>query len=327
MRFFDVFNGDADGICALLQLRLSEPRDATLVTGVKRDIKLLDRVPAQAGDQLTVLDISMLKNQAGLVRALDAGASVLYIDHHQSGDIPVHPNLQVVIDTASNVCTALLADRWLAQQSDKQQYSAWAVTGAFGDNLIDAATTAAKSLHLSSAQLEALNELGTSINYNGYGATITDLHFDPADLYRHLLHYSSPFDFIADSNSHYSALTANYHQDMAQVESLLPEYKSDRVAVYVLPDEKWANRVSGVFGNQLANQFPNRAHAVLSHDRDGGFVVSVRAPLNNKIGADELCSQFPTGGGRKGAAGINHLPIGEYDRFVSAFEAMYRQAG
>ncbi|RUM38930.1 MAG: acetyltransferase, partial [Desulfobulbus sp.] len=40
---YDVFNGDADGICALHQLRLHDPRpDAHLVTGVKRDICLLE---------------------------------------------------------------------------------------------------------------------------------------------------------------------------------------------------------------------------------------------------------------------------------------------
>lgn len=39
---YDVFNGDADGICALHQLRLARPRpEAQLVTGVKRDIRLL----------------------------------------------------------------------------------------------------------------------------------------------------------------------------------------------------------------------------------------------------------------------------------------------
>jgi hypothetical protein len=31
MQIFDVFNGDADGICALIQLRLAEPCDSTLV--------------------------------------------------------------------------------------------------------------------------------------------------------------------------------------------------------------------------------------------------------------------------------------------------------
>lgn len=38
------FNGDADGLCALQQLRLAEGADAVLVTGVKRDIHLLKRV-------------------------------------------------------------------------------------------------------------------------------------------------------------------------------------------------------------------------------------------------------------------------------------------
>ena len=62
--YYDLFNGDADGICALLQLRLAEPRDATLVTGVKRDINLMARIQPEAGDEVTVLDVSMDKNRA-----------------------------------------------------------------------------------------------------------------------------------------------------------------------------------------------------------------------------------------------------------------------
>ena len=34
MKFYDIFNGDADGICALHQLRLAEARAARLVYGV-----------------------------------------------------------------------------------------------------------------------------------------------------------------------------------------------------------------------------------------------------------------------------------------------------
>lgn len=45
MRSCDVFNGEADCICALLQLRLASPRDPELVTGVKRDIALLKQMP------------------------------------------------------------------------------------------------------------------------------------------------------------------------------------------------------------------------------------------------------------------------------------------
>ena len=57
----DVFNGDADGICALVQLRLDQPAQSTLVTGVKRDIQLLENLCVQKNDQLTVLDISLKK--------------------------------------------------------------------------------------------------------------------------------------------------------------------------------------------------------------------------------------------------------------------------
>jgi len=44
MKVYDVFNGDADGICALIQLRLANPSESTLVTGVKRDIALARQV-------------------------------------------------------------------------------------------------------------------------------------------------------------------------------------------------------------------------------------------------------------------------------------------
>ena len=40
MTAYDVFNGDADGLCALQQWRLADPAPSTLVTGVKRDIQL-----------------------------------------------------------------------------------------------------------------------------------------------------------------------------------------------------------------------------------------------------------------------------------------------
>ena len=87
MSHYDVFNGDADGICALVQLRHAEPRESTLVTGVKRDISLLKQVDAQAGDSITVLDVSLDKNRDALQQVLEAGAEVFYCDHHFAGDI------------------------------------------------------------------------------------------------------------------------------------------------------------------------------------------------------------------------------------------------
>jgi hypothetical protein len=56
MTHFDVFNGDAGGICSLLQLRLATPIDSVLITGAKRDIALLQRVDAQPGDEVAALD-------------------------------------------------------------------------------------------------------------------------------------------------------------------------------------------------------------------------------------------------------------------------------
>ena len=71
MATIDVFNGDADGICALTQLRNATPADSVLVTGVKRDIALLEKVDARAGDQVTVLDVSLDKNREGLRKVLE----------------------------------------------------------------------------------------------------------------------------------------------------------------------------------------------------------------------------------------------------------------
>src|SRR5262245_26677760 len=113
MPFYDIFNGDADGICALQQLRLEEPRSSVLVTCAKRDVRLLDRVTAAAGDELTVLDISARSNAEGLRRLLAAGARLRYFDHHAAGELPRHPNFRAHIDTAPDTCTSLIVDRYL----------------------------------------------------------------------------------------------------------------------------------------------------------------------------------------------------------------------
>src|SRR6185312_14929592 len=80
MRSYDVFNGDADGICALHQLRLADPVDSELVTGLKRDIELLKAVPAERGDVVTVLDVSLDRNRAALAALLERGVRVRYFD-------------------------------------------------------------------------------------------------------------------------------------------------------------------------------------------------------------------------------------------------------
>src|SRR3990167_3729374 len=69
----DVFNGDADGICALHQLRLAFPATNNLVTGTKRDIDLLRCVEAGPGDEVTVLDLALSKNREALLALLGKG--------------------------------------------------------------------------------------------------------------------------------------------------------------------------------------------------------------------------------------------------------------
>ncbi len=98
MTHYDVFNGDADGICALQQLRLARPRTSTLVTGVKRDNALLARVNAGEGDTVTVLDVSYRRNGDDVERLLAAGARIRYIDHHDPGAVADHPRLETHID-------------------------------------------------------------------------------------------------------------------------------------------------------------------------------------------------------------------------------------
>lgn len=316
--FYDVFNGDADGVCALQQLRLAEPRASVLVTGVKRDISLLERVAADSGDEITVLDVSLARNAAALQRQLERGVRCRYFDHHFPGEIPAHPNLTTFIDTASDICTSLLVDRYL----DGRQ-RIWAVVAAFGDNLAASARKAALTINLNEQQVEQLRVLGECINYNAYGETVEDLIYDPADLYQTLSRYADPFEFIV-LEPVFDILRTASEDDLFRAGEVRPEFATPRCAVFVLPDMAWTRRVSGSFGNRLARQSPDRAHAVLTRDK-GGYRVSVRAAQNRPRGADALCRQFASGGGRSGAAGIDFLADAEFARFTSAFAQAFDQ--
>ena len=314
---FDAFNGDADGICALHQMRLDEPAEATLVTGVKRDIGLLKKIDAHAGDQILALDIAVEKNTAALTALLDKGVRVRWFDHHNPGELPAHANFQATIDTSAEVCTSLLVDRHL-----NGRHRIWAVVAAFGDNLHESARHAAGPLAVSEARLARLRELGECLNYNGYGESLEDLHFHPADLYRALSAYIDPYAFIEEAPE-FQTLRLGYVADMAQAAATLPCEERPSGAAFILPDAAWARRVSGVYANELATRHPARAHALLTRSPRGHYVVSVRAPLHDKRGADELCMQFASGGGRRAAAGINVLPEARIPDFLAAFFSTY----
>jgi hypothetical protein len=314
----DIFNGDADGICALAQLRNAEPRESALITGVKRDIALVAKAAVVAGDRITVLDISFDKNRDGVLKALEVGAQVFYVDHHFAGEIPRSNGLTTIIETDSSVCTSLLINRYL-----KGKHVEWAVVGAFGDNVLRSARKLAEPLGLSEEELTLLERLGTYINYNAYGPSLQDLHFDPAELFELVRPHPTPFVFAAEERDTFEKLESGYRDDMARAAKVRSIRRSSKAAVFILPDEAWARRVSGVLSNELANGSPSRAHAVLTERADGTYLVSVRAPLEGKQGADALCRQFPTGGGRAAAAGINALPGDQLEAFIDAFEAWY----
>lgn len=316
---FDVFNGDADGIIALLQLRLAEPKNSTLITGVKRDIQLLQHVDVEQATSVTVLDISMEKNQPALENILSHKIDVFYVDHHRPGKIPTSEYLNAIIDTDANTCTSLLVNQDLAGQ-----YALWAIVAAFGDNMLIAAEKLSGQQGVSDTEQAQLKALGTYINYNGYGRSVKDLHIAPEQLFKTLLHYPNPFTLIAEANSVFAQLEQAYNADMQQANDAKVLFESEVLQVIELENAPWSRRVSGVFGNDLANHSPNKAHAVLTLNADNSYLVSLRAPLSNKQGAGDICVQFDTGGGRAAAAGINRLPIESLGKFIELVSNYYQ---
>jgi hypothetical protein len=313
-RRFDVCNGDADGLCAVRQWRLHEPAPATLVTGLKREIALLQRVPASAADEVLVCDLSLERNRAALLRLLDGGVRVRWFDHHAAGEVPVHPALEAHLDFDSRVCTSLLVDRHLGGR-----HRAWALVGAYGDEMVAVADRLAADSGLGEAQRAALQRLGRAINYNAYGEDESDPCLPPAALYAVMSRHASPFDLLAGEPV-IAEIAARREADLRQALAQPPAWQSERARAVVLPDAPWSRRVSGSLANELAALRPGQAQAVLRELRSGDFVVSVRAPRSRPQGAQALCAAFG-GSGRAGAAGIDALPAADLQRFIQALEA------
>lgn len=321
MKYFDVFNGDADGICALHQLRLADPRpEARLVTGVKRDIRLLQKLSGIRDAHITVLDVSLDSNRDALLPLLQAGCKILYVDHHFAGKVPESENLTAHIDQSSDTCTSLIVDRLF-----KGKYRAWAVVGAFGDNLHSSAQQAAKSLSLNDSSVARLQELGELINYNGYGLSVSDLFYPPEELYRAIMPYADPLDFSKDS-AVLSHLRKGFQGDMKAALKHEPVRTTGAGRIFEFPPEPWARRISGVFSNLKAQEKPSLAHGLLTRNPDGTYRINIRAPLLNKQGADSLCRSFVTGGGRAAAAGINALPQNQLEDFFRKFDDIFEDS-
>lgn len=315
MGAFDVCNGDADGLCAVRQWRLDAPAPAVLVTGLKRDIALLDRVDAGQGDTVLVCDLSMARNAQALGRLLARGAQVRWFDHHAAGEVPAHPRLRADIDTSPTVCSSLLVDRAL-----HGRHRAWALVGAFGDNLIAPARQLAAASGVAPPLVERLRALGEAINYNAYGEP-SDVLIAPAALYAVMARHDEPLSMLADE-AVVAELIARRQADLACALRLPPRWHAARGSLRMLPDAPWSRRVVGSLAHELARREPARAQAVLLPVAGGAWRVSVRAPLDTPSGADALCRRFG-GAGRAGAAGIDALPDGDLERFRDAFLATH----
>ncbi len=320
-RYFDVFNGDADGIFSLQQLRLATPIEkTTLITGVKRDIALLDKITEATGCTITVLDISLDRNRDTLLNLLNRDNRVLYVDHHYAGDIPEADALEHHIEPSAKTCTSLIVNDLL-----QGRYSRWAVCGAFGDNLDEQANLLAATTAMNEKEVMALKEMGELFNYNGYGSKIEDLHYHPARLYEAIQPYTDPLEFYSSTDI-VSRLRDGYIEDMVRAAEYRNISAKSPHRLYLLPAAPWARRIAGVFSNRKAREKPDAAHAVIVKNDDGTLQVSVRAPLNARKNADTLCREFPSGGGRAAAAGINHLPEKRLDEFAEAFHGIFSKS-
>ena len=276
MRWY-AYNGDADGICSMVQWGLVYGIEGQRITGVKRDIELLERVNPESDDEIIVMDISLARNHARAVELSSQGFDITWFDHHLAGD-PIDA-IATHIDTSSDVCTARIVEKYLGVESD------WAQVALHGDGL---------SVHSSKDEFKELGEL---LNYNGYGADLSDLHFHPDDLLLLCLRAKTPQNFM-DTQA-FMTLKNGFESDLSNAKNI--ELNN---GYYLLPNEAWARRVVGVMAHRI-NESGDGPH-VIAIDKGDTLQVSIRG----SEGIGDLCKMFG-GGGRATAGGIDALPKSE----------------
>ena len=276
MRWY-AYNGDADGICSMVQWGLVYGIEGQRVTGVKRDIELLERVNPNTDDEIIVMDISLARNHARAVELSSHGFEITWFDHHLAGE-PIDA-IRTHIDTSSDVCTARIVEKFLGVDSD------WAQVALHGDGL---------SVHSIKPEFKELGEL---LNYNGYGADLSDLHFHPDELLLLCLQAKTPQNFM-DTQA-FMTLKNGFESDLSNAKNIEPSN-----GYYLLPNEAWARRVVGVMAHRI-NENGDGPH-VIAIDKGETLQVSIRG----SEGIGELCKMFG-GGGRATAGGIDALPKSE----------------
>lgn len=314
-----VFNGDADGLCAQHILFLESGPPSSRITGLKREIELLARVPPGFAGEVHALDISLRRNLPALAPLLAQGnVKVTWYDHHEPGDPPAHPSLELHVNQAPETCTAAIVNAVRGHR-----HPLWAAMAAFGDNLPDTAVALATAGGASSHEAQALRRAGTLLNYNAYGERPGDQLFPAAGLAVRMEPYASALDFCWEA-SVFAPLSAQFEADLEGFRSLAPVVDRPGAKAYALPDAPFARRYAATWANELALERPDEALAVLHGLAEGGYRVSLRSPRDGGRPASDLAREFG-GGGRKLAAGIDALPAGDLERFADRFAEYFRR--
>jgi len=315
MSYYDFFNGDADGIISLHQYRMHYPKDSEVFTGVKRDVKLLRHCTDIKNSKLTVFDISLLSNKDYVDTILNNGNTIRWFDHHEPGETELGENFEIFVDADPNCCTNILVDKYV-----DGLYRPWTICGAYGDNLHEQAQKL--NPNFSKENLLKLKEIGETLNYNGYGNEESDLTVHPKDVYLDIKDYESPFQYREKSEV-YNKIFTQMKSDESELSSSDILHDTETGKVILLPNSKASIRYSGIYSNQQTTENPDKAFAILTLVNDDNYRISIRSPKSNPFGASKLALQFPTGGGREKAAGVNELPKTELHTFIDKFEEVY----
>ena len=312
--YYDFFNGDADGMISTHMYRTFIPKQSKKFTGIKRDIKLLRHATRLTDSIITVFDVSLKSNGDYVERVLQNNNSIRWFDHHDPGDVDFGKKLSSRIDTSPECCTASLVDKYF-----DGLYRPWTVAAAFGDNLHEQAN--ALNPNFNSEQMDTLQKIGETLNYSGYGNTEQDLIAPTIDVYNDMAQYRNPFNYFRRSRLFHS-IHDQMLADKEQLDRSTVLFDEEFGMVVQLPDTVASSRYSGIYSNALAMNNPDKAFAILTLNGDD-FKVSIRAPINRPTGAVTLANQFPTGGGREKASGINVLPQDKIHEFYNHFKETF----
>lgn len=310
------FNGDADGICAVLQFLQNGTIIDSFFTGHKRDQALLRHGEMLNNANILACDVELAKNIGSVKKVLNNGCDVTWFDHHGKGEESIFSeaiNFSSNIDTSPDTNTSLIVYKFL----NNPELLKWVIVGLFGDNIDNTALHYCKNLNLSEEAKSILSEIGRLINYNSYGESLSALIVDPMDILHQAKQFIDPISFYKETDIG-QRLKESSSEDLELAMSYVKKDSKDNIIF--LPNIPWAKRVYGTLGNLLIQKNKTQPLAILVDIGEDNYLVSVRAPLDQPTGAGNLCRLFDSGGGRAAAGGINKLPRDALDHFISAFK-------